>query len=255
MTHFAEITEHSELRKLFPSLVQAIEAIGSPQIINMATLGGNLCQRPRCWYYRQGFGLLGQQEGKPLIPQGDNRYHAVFGNQGPAYFVCPSTVAPALIALGAKMTILGPAGKTRQLPVADFYRSPRKADDRENVLEPNEVISRFSIPVAGLANATYEVRQRKGLDWPLVSASVAFVPGAAVQRVSIVLGLVAPTPWPVPKAAAALEGKKIDEALATRVGELSAEGATPLSKNGYKVRLIKTAVRRAILAAAGRKEA
>jgi xanthine dehydrogenase YagS FAD-binding subunit len=250
MTSLADISEHAEIKKQFPSLVHAIESIGSPQIINMGSLGGNLCQRPRCWYFRQGFGLLGQLDGKPLVPDGDNRYHAVFGNQGPAYFVSPSTLAPALIALDATLVIAGSSG-TRQLNMADFYRIPERADEREYDLQPNEILAKVTIPLSGLANATYKIRQREGLDWPLVTASVAFENRAAARRARVVLGHVAPKPWSSPRAASVLEGNRVDDALASAAGEAAAEGATPMSKNAYKVQLIKTAVRRATLIAAG----
>jgi xanthine dehydrogenase YagS FAD-binding subunit len=249
MTPLADVAENEKIRSDFPSLVQAIEGIGSPQIINMGTIGGDLCQRPRCWYYRQGFGLLGQQDGKSLVPEGDNRYHAIFDNGGPAYFVHPSSLAPALIALGATLEIAGPNSKTRQVAVADFFRTPKTADERENVLASNELITQLTISAKGLANATYEVRPRQGLDWPLVAAAVA-LPRNNGGNAEIVLGHVAPVPWRVPKAAAILTGRVPDEDLATRAADSAAEGATPLSGNAYKVRLVKTAVKRAILAAA-----
>ena len=246
-----ELAKNADVKAAAKSLSDAAAAIPSPQIRHMGTVGGDLCQRPRCWYYRQGFGLLGQQDGKSLIPQGDNRYHAIFGNEGPAYFVNPSAIAPPLIALGATLEIVGPNGKTRQVPVADFFRIPGSADERENALAANEVITRISIPVRGLANATYEVRQRQGLDWPLVAASVAF----RQDKAEIVLGHVAPIPWRVPDAAAYIVGKYPSiELAAGRAAEAAAKGAKPLSKNAYKVQLVKTAVKRAILAAAGKKE-
>jgi xanthine dehydrogenase YagS FAD-binding subunit len=254
MTSLAEIMEHAVLRSEVPAVVQAIESIGSPQIINMGTIGGDLCQRPRCWYYRQGFGLLGQLEGESLIPDGDNRYHAIFGNEGPAYFVSASIIGPPLVALGARLEIVGPNNKSRQLSVADFFRTPKSADEREINLAPNEVVTSISIPRQRSASATYEVRPRQGLDWPLVTASVVIPRGPSGGKAEVVLGHVAPVPWRVPKAAALLDGKTIDEALAARVGEAAAEGAKPLSKNAYKVRLVKTAVKRAILAAAQTRE-
>ena len=188
-------------------------------------------------------------DGKSLIPEGDNRYHAIFDNEGPAYFVNPSSLAPALIALGATLEIAGPNSKTRQVAVAEFFRKPRTADERENVLAPNEVVTQITIPAKGLANATYEVRPRQGLDWPLVAAAVS-LPRNGSGKAEIVLGHVAPVPWRVPKAAAVLAGGVPDEELATRAADAAAEGATPLSDNAYKVRLVKTAVKRAILAAA-----
>ena len=138
--------------------------------------------------------------------------------------------------------------------MSEFYRIPQRAGEREYVLAPNEIVTRISIPLSGLANATYKVRQRAGMDWPLVTASVAFKSATAAWQAAVVLGHVAPKPWPVPKAAAVLEGKRVDEDLAAAAGEAAAEGATPLSKNKYKVQLVKTAVKRAILVAAGHME-
>jgi len=250
-TPLADVLDNDRIKKEFPAIIQAIEGIGSPQIINMCTIAGDLCQRPRCWYYRQGFGLLGEFDGKSLIPDGDNRYHAIFANDGPAYFVCPSVLAPPLVALGATLEIAGPNSKSRQVAVADFFRVPKTADERENILAANEVITRISIPVRGMSNATYEVRQRQGLDWPLVAASVAFG-GKGDAKPHIVLGHVAPKPWSVPEAAAMLSAKSPDDTLASRIGEAAAKGAKPLSKNAYKVQLVKVAVKRAILAAANK---
>jgi xanthine dehydrogenase YagS FAD-binding subunit len=254
MTPLVDVLENASIRKSLPSITTAIEGIGSPQIIAMGTVGGDLCQRPRCWYYRQGFGLLGQLEGKSLIPEGDNRCHAIFGNSGPAYFVSASSLGPPLIALGATLEITGPKGKSRKVAAAEFFRVPKTTDERENVLAANEVLTRISIPTRGLANATYEIRQREGLDWPLVTASVAFSRKAGAGKAAVVLGHVAPTPWSVPEAAALLDGKAADETLAARVAEAAVHSARPLSKNAYKVRLVKTAVKRAILAAAEQRE-
>ena len=251
MTPLSDILEHADIRKDYPSVVQAIEGIGSPQIINMGTIGGDLCQRPRCWYYRQGFGLLGQLDGKSLIPDGDNRYHAIFGNDGPAYFVSASVLGPPLVALGAILEIAAAGSKTRQIPVADLFRIPRAAGEREITLAPNEVLTQIYVPAQARQNATYEVRQRQGLDWPLVTASVSLSPKGTSGKAEIVLGHVAPTPWRVPKAAALLDGKTPDKELAAKAADAAAEGAKPLSDNAYKVRLVKTAVKRAILAAAG----
>jgi xanthine dehydrogenase YagS FAD-binding subunit len=254
MTPLVDVLENAEIRKRFPSIATAIEGIGSPQIIAMGTVGGDLCQRPRCWYYRQGFGLLGQLEGKSLVPNGDNRYHAIFGNSGPAYFVCASSLGPPLIALGATIEITGPKGKSRKVAAAEFFRTPKTANERETVLAANEVLSQISIPSRGAANATYEIRQREGLDWPLVTASVAFARKGEGGKAAVVLGHVAPTPWSAPEAAALLDGMAVNEALASKVAEAAVHSARPLSKNAYKVRLVKTAVKRAILAAVEQRE-
>src|SRR5262249_48685961 len=151
------------------------EGVKSPQIRSVGTVGGDLCQRPRCWYYRNGFGLLARDEdSKPLVPEGENRYHAILGNDGPAYFVSPSSLAPALIALEARVGLVSPKGR-REIPVREFFVIPKKESERENVLRPNEILTEVVIPSAsrGLQTATYEVRQKAALDWPLACASVA----------------------------------------------------------------------------------
>src|SRR5262245_19672613 len=188
MTPLSDILENADVRKSFPSIVQAIEGIGSPQIINMGTIGGDLCQRPRCWYYRQGFGLLGQLDGKSLIPEGDNRYHAIFGNDGPAYFVSASVLGPPLVALGAVLEIAGHGQRTEQIAVADYLRMPRTADERQITLAPNQVLTKLRVPAQARQNATYEVRQRQGLDWPLVTASVSLRAKGTTGKAEIVLG-------------------------------------------------------------------
>jgi xanthine dehydrogenase YagS FAD-binding subunit len=235
-----------------PSLFAATEAISSPQMLAVGTVGGDLCQRPRCWYYRNGFGLLGQFNGKSLIPDGQNRYHAVFGNSGPAYFVHPSSLAPALIALGATCRMTGPRGATRSVPAGSFFRTPGDANERETTLKPNEILTAIEIPLNGAKNATYEIRHRHGLDWPYVTASVAFkLDGATASGAHVVLGHVAPVPWNAQAAAKVLDGSRINDDLAARCGQEAAQGANPLSQNAYKVQLVKTAVKRAVLQAAG----
>lgn len=251
-TTLAELAAHRTVRAEFPSLVTAIEGIGSPQILSVGTVGGDLCQRPRCWYFRNGFGLLAQRDGRSLVREGDNRYHAIFGTQGDALFVSPSSLGPALIALGATVTAVGPGGKERQIAAADFFRTPRSDQERETALQPNEILTSVSIPLKGLKNATYEIRHRQGLDWPYVTASVAFeLRAGAASDARVVLGHVAPTPWRAPAAANALNGQRIEAPVAARAGEAATQGAKPLSRNAYKVHMVRTAVKRAVLAAAG----
>jgi xanthine dehydrogenase YagS FAD-binding subunit len=240
--------------KNFPSIGEAASGITSPQIRNMGTVGGDLCQRPRCWYYRAGYGLLAKGEnGEPLVPNGDNRYHAIFGNDGPAYFVNPSSLAPAFIALNAKIIVFGPGGE-RQVDADKFFIIPKSASDREYDLKPNEIVTGVSIPAApGVRNATYEVRQKESLDWPLATASVAisFDSGKKVKAARIVMGHVAPIPWVANEAAQFLAGKTISEDVAAEAGKIAVANAKPLSRNAYKVQLARVAVKRAILQAAG----
>ena len=250
MTTLGELMANKSVREKFPGLIAAAEGVGSPQLLSVGTVGGDLCQRPRCWYYRNGFGLLGQQDGASLAREGDNRYHAIFGNDGPALFVSASSFGPALIALGAEITVAGPGAKTRTIPAAEFFRTPRSESERETALKPNEIVTEIAIPVKGLKNATYEVRHRHGLDWPYVTASVAFqLKGGAVSDTRIVLGHVAPTPWLAGAAGSALNNTAVSETSATKCAEAAAQGAKPLGGNAYKVQMVKAAVKRAVLAA------
>ncbi|MEZ5352696.1 MAG: FAD binding domain-containing protein [Bryobacteraceae bacterium] len=247
-----EVMESSLVRAEYPSLVQAARGIASPQIRNMGTMGGDLCQRTRCWYYRNHLGLLAMKDGKSLVAEGQNEYHAIFGNSGPAKFVSASSFGPALVALGATVTVVSPSG-SRSMKVADLFHTPKERGERETVLKSNEIITEILVPSArGVKNATYEVRQKQALDWPLVAASVALtMKGNSVGSAMVVLGHVAPTPHMASAAASMLSGKSITEDVAAQAGAAAAQGATPLSGNTYKVDLVKVAVKRALLAAVG----
>lgn len=255
-TKLAAIADHADLRRNFPSLCEAAGDIGGPQIRNMGTLGGNLCQRNRCWYFRDEHTpclLKGGQRCYAL--DGENKYHAIFTQGRQCVIVNPSTLAPALIALGAGVNILGPKGR-RSTDLAKFFFSPANANDREHTLAANEMVLDVTIPVRNWANASYEVRQKLSYDWPLVQAAVAFQggrQGAKATGVRIVLGHVAPTPHIAEAAMKAIEGRDITEANATAAGRAAAEGAKPLSQNAYKIRLVEVAVKRALLMAAGMK--
>ena len=248
---FEEVLDHPDVRQSYAAIHSAVEGVTSPQIRNAGTVGGDLCQRPRCWYYRAGFGLLAQDGGRSMVVEGDNRYHAILGNGGPAFFVSPSSLGPALVALGATVRIFGPKGQ-REVPVEKFFRTPMTNDEREQDLAPGEIVTEVRVPAPGGPSATYEVREKEALDWPLAAASVALkMSGNNVQSARVVLGHVAPVPWPSPEAAAALAGKAITESVAQAAGEAAVARAKPLSGNAYKVQLARVAVKRAVLAAAG----
>jgi len=246
-----ELIENAEVRSHYPALIQAAEGVRSPQIRSMGTVGGDLCQRPRCWYYRAGYGLLAVYKGKPLVPDGDNRYHAILGNSGPAYFVSPSSLAPILIALNAHLKIHGPQGQ-REVSVMNFFVTPKQEGELEHSLKPGEIVTEVLVPPAeNLKMAIYEVRQKEALDWPLAAAAVVLkLEGGTVQSASVVLGHVAPVPWPSPGAANELNGKSVNEDVAWAAGQAALVEATPLSRNAYKVQLARVAVKRAILRAA-----
>ncbi len=247
-----EVADVSSIRQQYPALAEACDNAASPQIRNMATLAGNLCQRPRCWYFRNGFGLLAMKDGKSLVAEGDNRYHAILGNGGPAKFISPSSIAPVLIAYGATITVVGPDGKRRQLPLEKFFVIPKAEGEREHALAPNEIVTQITLPAAaGVRAASYEVRQKEAFDWPLASAAVALtMAGTNVKSARVVLGHVAPIPWISQEAAQALVGKQVNEQTAEAAARAALAKATPLSRNAYNVQLARVAVKRAILRAA-----
>jgi xanthine dehydrogenase YagS FAD-binding subunit len=248
---FDELAESPLIRSEYPSIYQAVMGVASPQIRNMGTAGGDLCQRNRCWYFRQGFGTLGKdKDGSSLVPKGENRYHAIFP-KGEAYFVSPSSLGPALIALGAKVKIVGPSGP-REIPVEQLFAVPTDNKGREVSLAPNEILTEIHVPSArGVRNATYEVRQKEALDWPLATASVALrMKGNTVASARVVLGHVGPTPVVASDAEAMLAGKTITADTATEAGKAAVSGAKPLSGNTYKVQLARVAVKRALMEAA-----
>lgn len=251
LTNLDDLLESPDL-DAYPAIKQAIRGINSMQLQAQGTLGGELCQRPRCWYFRNGYGLLA--DGGRLVAQGENRYHAILGNTGPAKFVSPSRIAPALIACDARVRVVGPRPDNETLlPVEYFFRTPRDEHQRENVLEPNQLLTHILLPPADdLASATYEVRQGAGPDYPLTAAAAALrIEGGTVRDAKIVLGHVAPIPWVSPEAARAILGKPVNAETALAAGDAAVAKATPLSGNRYKVQLARVSVQRAILLAAG----
>lgn len=244
----------SPLTAPFRALLDVIDGVRSIQVQQMGTLGGDLCHLPNCWYFRNGYGLLALAEGRSLVEQGENRYHAILGNHGPAKFVSASRFAPGLIACGAAVRIVGPAANQEEvIPLEYLYVTPRTERQGVTVLKPGQFVSHVILPLhRPLQTATYEVLQIEGLDWPLAAAAAALhIEGGTVRDARIVMGHVAPVPWVCDTAARFLVGRTIDEDAAERAGEMAVAGATPLSRNAYKVQLARTAVKRAVLKAAG----
>jgi xanthine dehydrogenase YagS FAD-binding subunit len=252
LVRLSEIAAHAGIRETWRAISDGASAAATPQIRNAGTVGGNLCQRPRCWYFRGGHGLLAKGPGgESLVVKGDNRYHAILGNSGPAYFVSPSTIAPVLVAYGARARIHGPKGD-RELPVEKFFRVPQSEAEREHDLQPNEIVTEIVLPSAkGTQGANYEVRQKEAFDWPYATASTVLrVAGGKVESARIVLGHVAPVPWVSEEAARAITGKPVNAETAAAAGRAAVESARPLSRNRYKVQLARVTVARALLAAA-----
>ena len=253
LTTLGDLADHAEVMQNYPALADALNEAASPQIRNLATIGGNLSQRPRCWYFRGGLGLLPKDaSGKDLVSDGENRYHAILGNDGAVKFVSPSTIVPALIAYGASVRIVGPKG-SREIPLEKYFVIPKAEEEREHNLRPNEIVSEVLIPAPqGLRAAHYEVRQKHSFDWPLAVAAVGLrMEGTSVQSARVVMGYVAPVPWISVEAAQALAGKAISGEVAAAAADAALRNAKPLRHNAYKVQLARVAVKRAILRAGG----
>src|SRR5688572_1787731 len=250
-----ELEEHASIRKSYPGLAEAAHSIATPQIRNLGTVGGNLCQRPRCWYFRlEEVNCLKKGGSECYAATGENKYNAIFGG-GPSYIVHPSDLAPMLLALGATVTVMGTAGK-RVIPLDKFFTLPSDGNiRRENVLKNDDIITQIFVPASPLAaKSTYlKFKERESLDFALASAAVAVrVAGSrTVRDARIVLGGVAPIPWRVPAAEKFLIGKQLDKAVLTEAGKIALADAKPLAKNAYKVPLTQTLVRRALAKAAG----
>jgi xanthine dehydrogenase YagS FAD-binding subunit len=248
-----QIEQDPGIRRAYAALAEAAESVASPQIRNVGTVGGNLCQRPRCWYYRdEGIVCIKKGGSKCYAAEGESKYNAILGG-GPSYIIHPSDCAPALVALNGKVTIAGPGGKTRQVPIEQFFVLPRQNVFRENVLQPNEIVTQIEVPapMAGTKSTYLKFKERDSMDWALsaVAAAVTMKNGVA-SDVRLVLGGVAPIPWRSKEAEAVLRGKAITPALADRAAEAALADAKPLADNGYKVPLTNVLIRRAVLACA-----
>jgi xanthine dehydrogenase YagS FAD-binding subunit len=247
----ARVAAHDGVRKTHAALAQACGEAASPQIRSLATIGGNVLQRPRCWYYRlESYPCLKKGGDVCFAVGGENRYHAIFGG-GPSYAVHPSNAAVALLALGASFVLEGAQGG-RTVPASEFFTPPAKDPERENQLGPSEVLTEIRVPAAaGLRSAYQDVRERAAFDWPLVSAAVALrAEGGVLREARVVLGAVAPVPWRSAKAEQALLGKPLDDAAAAAAARAAIFGAAPLSENGYKVGLVQAVVRRTLMSIA-----
>jgi xanthine dehydrogenase YagS FAD-binding subunit len=247
-----ELVEHQGIARNYPALVTAAEEVGTPQIRNAGTVGGNIMQRPRCWYFRnEEFHCLKKGGARCFAVEGENQYHAIFGG-GPCHIVHPSSLSVPLIAYGARFRVVGPNGE-REIDAGEFFQLPADNLMAETVLRPNELLTHVILPAStGMKAATYEVRFKQSHDWPLAMAStVLTMDGNRVKSARVVMGAVAPIPWRTQAAEQVLAGKTITEAVASEAANAAVQGATPMTQNSYKVQVAKTAVKRAILRAAG----
>ncbi|RMG25764.1 MAG: xanthine dehydrogenase family protein subunit M [Armatimonadetes bacterium] len=247
LARLVDIAEHAQIAQDYRVLAQAAESVGSPQIRNVGTLGGNLCQRPRCWYFRDAAVHCLKKGGpKCYAVGGDNEYHAILGG-GPCYIVHPSDLAPALITLEATVHT-----NLRELPIEQFFRLPSQRLDHETALEAGEIVTSVSFPADRKTWKSYyfKMRERDSFDWALSSCAVALkMNGNRIEDARVALGGVAPIPWRSKEAEAALRGKDLSEAVAEAAGRAAVAMAEPMSENRYKVSLTANVVKIAILEA------
>lgn len=249
LTPLADIASNPAVRETYQVLAQAAAAVGSPQIRSRGTIGGNLCQRPRCWYFRSDLQCRKKGGQTCYAMGGENQYHAIFGG-GPCFFVHPSDTATALAALDAKLVIARPGGE-KTVAVEDFFVSPAKMVEKENILLSNEIVKEIVLqpPGRNARSSFRKIRARAAWDFALTSvAAVVQFTGDTVGSAQIALGGVAAYPWRVRKAETILAGRKLDTASAAEAAEAAVEGARPLRDNGYKLEMVKGAVEETLLA-------
>jgi len=253
LTILSDIESHPTIQEQYGVLAKAAGEVGTPQVRNVGTLGGNLCQRPRCWYFRRALFDKCYKKGGDFCfaVTGENSYHCILKGEL-CYVVHPSDTAPALMALNASVKIAGPDG-VRTVPLDEFFIGPREDVLHENVLQPNEVLTQVQVPTptANTRGAFVKVKERRVLDFALVSlAAVVSGQNGTIDKATLVLGSIAPTPYRATEAEKILEGGTLNEALAQRAGEAVVMGARPMSQNAYKVDIVKGLVQQTLLSLA-----
>jgi xanthine dehydrogenase YagS FAD-binding subunit len=251
------LSRDAKIRRDYAVLAEAAESVATPQIRNFGTLAGNVCQRPWCWYFRNGFPCYKAGGNQCFSVTGENQFHAIFGG-GPSFIVHPSDTAVALMALDANFRIIGPQGGPsgeRVVPASNFFVLPQRAPARENILADDEMLVAVELPAPrpGTRSMYHKVMDREAWTHAVVSAAILLeIDKQICKSARIVLGGVAPIPWRVPAAETLLIGQRVTSELAAQVAETALAGANPLRNNAYKVPLTKTIVRRSVLELANR---
>jgi len=249
-----DLAANAQVRRLYPALTDAAGLVGTPQIRNQGTVGGNINQRPRCWYFRnEEFVCYKKGGSRCFAVNGENQYHAIFGNEGPSHIVHPSSLAVPAVAYGARFRIAGPSGE-REVAAAEFFTLPTLQNVlKENVLADDELLTHVILPAPGnVKTGHYEVRYKQSRDWPLAFTTVVLaMNGNTIRSARVVLGAVAPVPWRSEDAERALVGKPLNAETAAAAADAAVKAAKPLSGNAYKIQITKASVKRAVMRAAG----
>lgn len=244
LTTITEVAEGPVIKELFPGLAQAASEVASPALRNRGTVGGNLCQKPRCWYYRGEFHCLRKGGDTCYALGGENQYHAIFGSDDKCCVVHPSDTAPMLMALGASVRVMGPRGK-RNVPIEKFFVLPRDDVHKETVLGKGEIVTEVFVPKPpnGLRTSYRKVRVRQAWDFAVAGLALALVfKGDTVEHGSVVLSAAAPIPWRSKPAEQVIIGERLDVTTAKKAAEAAVKDAQPLEQNGFKVPLFRAIV-------------
>ncbi|HUU28140.1 MAG TPA: xanthine dehydrogenase family protein subunit M [archaeon] len=248
-----ELAENKTVSSRYPGLAEAALSVGTPQLRNMGTVGGNICQRPRCWYYRGvEYPCLRKFGDTCYAVSGRNKYHAVIDG-GPCFIVHPSDLAPMLMAFGASLTIRD-SKNARVVPMDQFFVLPADDPTRENILKKGELITQITVPPppANAKSCYLKFKERESRDFALASAAVVLeMDGKTCRKASLVLGGVSPAPHRAKKAEQALSGRELTLSAVEKAAEDAVSTAEPLEENKYKLRITKTILKRAVLRAAG----
>ena len=245
----SDLAANAEVARGWPALVAAIDRAATPNVRNVGTIGGNLCQRPRCWYYRdEAYHCLKKGGSMCYAVNGENEFHSIYDN-AVCCAVHPSNTAPVLMAHGASVDIVGPRGQ-RTVALEEFFVTPSQDVTRENILDPNEIVTGVVLP-RGSENrhcAYVETREKQSFDWATCGSTANLEIGSdgKVRKARIVLSAVAPTPVRRKDLEKMLVGRKVDDAVIAGVCKAAAIGAVPLAQNGFKVALVKVTLKRAI---------
>ncbi len=253
LTTIAEVSENSIIKSQYSVLAQAASKVASPQLRNQVTIGGNICQKPWCWYYRGDFHCVRKGGEMCYAENGENQYHCIFGGGGICYIVHPSDPSSALVALGASVRIVGQLG-SRVVPLDKFHLSPGQDAQKENVLEPGEIVAEIVIPSPpeGLRSSYRKVRVRQSFDFALAGVALALqFKDKKVTGGRVVLSGAAPVPWRSKAVEEVITGKKLDARTVAKAADAVVKGAEPLGQNGYKIPLFRGIIEEELLAIAG----